>query len=284
MPEGDTIHRIAARIGPALVGREPARIFVRAHGEVRRPGMRIAAIEAVGKHLLVAVDPDRVLRIHLGMPGRVAQVRPDRVRVDTDTSAVLATDELAFVWRNARDADWTRRRDPRFVRALERVGPDLLAPELDLGELVVRARATSTAARPLVDVLLDQSIASGLGNVFKSEVLFLRGLHPVRSLGAVDDEALGECFALARTLMQASVRNGWRDTVRAVEPAWALPRHERLWVYDRAGLPCRVCATAIDRLALGQDGRVTYLCPRCQPAGRLQESHATFGVGGGERR
>lgn len=265
MPEGDTIHRIANRVAPKLVDREPARIFVRAHGEVLRPNMRIVAVEAVGKHLLVAVDPDRVLRIHLGMPGRVHRVSPDAVRVHDDTSAVVATAEDAFVWRNARDADWTSRSDPRFVHALRRVGPDLLAPELDVADVVARARASSDPQRPMLDVLLDQSIASGLGNVFKSEVLFLRGLAPLTPIAAVDDAELTESFALARVLMQASMRLGTRDTVRAVEPARALPRHERLWVYDRAGQPCRRCGTLISRRALGQDERVTYFCSRCQP-------------------
>lgn len=265
MPEGDTIHRIAARIGPRLVGRTAARIWVRAHGEVCRPGMRIVAVEAVGKHLLVAVDPDRVLRIHLGMPGRIRRAEPDAVRVGDETSAVVATDEDAFVWRRARDADWTSRGDPRFVHALGRVGPDLLAPELDLDEVVARARASSSPSRPLVDVLLDQSIAAGIGNVFKSEVLFLRGLHPARAIATVDDAELRETFALARLLMQASMRLGTRDTVRAVEPMARVPAHQRLWVYDRTGMPCRRCRAAIVRLALGQDARGTWLCPRCQP-------------------
>jgi endonuclease-8 len=264
MPEGDTIHRIARRIAPVLVDREPTRIWVRAHGEVRRPGMRIVAVEAVGKHLLVGVDPDRVLRIHLGMPGRVARMAPEVVRVADDTSAIVATVDDAFVWRSVRDADWTSRSDPRFVRALERVGPDLLAPELDTGEVVARARKISAPSRPLVDVLLDQSIASGVGNVFKSEVLFLRGLAPSRAIAEVDDLALAELFALARVLMQASVAGSSRDTVRAVEPTRALPRDERLWVYDRAAQPCRRCAAAIVRLAMGQDGRATFFCPSCQ--------------------
>ncbi|HWB78293.1 MAG TPA: DNA-formamidopyrimidine glycosylase family protein [Nannocystaceae bacterium] len=264
MPEGDTIHRIANRIAPRLVGRTPARIFVRAHGEVLRPGMHIAAVEAVGKHLLVAVDPDRVLRIHLGMPGRIHRTTIDAVRIRDDTSAVVATDEDAFVWRNARDADWTSRGDPRFVQTLRRVGPDLLAPELEVADVVARARASSDPQRPMLDVLLDQSIASGVGNVFKSEVLFLRGLAPLTPISALDDAALAESFALARLLMQASMRLGTRDTIRAVAPTRALPRHERLWVYDRAGQPCRRCGTAVSRRAMGQDERVTFFCSSCQ--------------------
>jgi endonuclease VIII len=264
VPEGDSIHRIAARITPSLLGREPTRIWVRAHGEVLRPGMRIAAIEAVGKHLLVAVDPDRVLRIHLGMPGRLRQVEPARVRIDDETSAVVASETTSFVWTRARDADWTGRGDPRFVHALARVGPDLLAPECDLDEVVERARASSEPARMLVDVLLDQSIASGIGNVFKSEVLFLRGIDSRRSISSLDDAALAELYALARVLMQASMRMGTRDCLRAVEPTIRAAPGERTWVYGRGGRGCRRCGGAIVRWVHGEAERVTYACPHCQ--------------------
>jgi endonuclease VIII len=251
VPEGDSIHRIALRITPSLLGREPTRIWVRAHGDVLRPGMRIAAIEAVGKHLLVAVDPDRVLRIHLGMPGRIRQLEPARVRLDDETSAIVASADATFVWQRARDADWTRRDDPRFVHALARVGPDLLAPE---------------PGRMLVDVLLDQSIASGLGNVFKSEVLFLRGLDPRRSIASIDDAELYELYALARVLMQASMRMGTRDCLRAVEPKIRAAPGERTWVYGRGARGCRRCGGAIVRWVHGEGERVTYACPHCQPA------------------
>jgi endonuclease-8 len=177
----------------------------------------------------------------------------------------VASADATFVWQRARDADWTRRDDPRFVHALARVGPDLLAPECDIDEVVTRARASSEPGRMLVDVLLDQSIASGIGNVFKSEVLFLRGLDPRRGIGSIDDGELAELYTLARVLMQASMRMGTRDCLRAVEPNIRAAPGERTWVYGRGARGCRRCGGAIVRWVHGEGERVTYACPHCQP-------------------
>jgi endonuclease-8 len=264
VPEGDTIHRLAARLGPALVGRPIARLWVRDRGEVAALcGATVVAVEAVGKHLLVGIGDDHVLHTHLGMPGRVRRTGGP-VFPTWDTSAIVATAEGAVVWRSARTAVLVRRDDPGFVRALQRVGPDLLAPEVDLEDVVRRAHASSEGARPLVDVLLDQSIAAGIGNVFKSEVLFACGLAPTRALASVDRSRLRDAYALARVMLQRGVRDGHRDTVHVVDPRRPRGQGDQLWVYDRARLPCRRCGAAIVRVALGVDRRGTYLCPVCQ--------------------
>ncbi|MBL8942367.1 MAG: hypothetical protein JNK45_04425, partial [Myxococcales bacterium] len=212
---------------------------------------------------LVGIGDAHVLHTHLGMPGRVR--RTGGAAFPTwDTSAIVATPEGAVVWRSARTAVLCRRDDPAFVRALQRVGPDLLAPEVDLGDVVRRAHASSDGARPLVDVLLDQSIAAGIGNVFKSEVLFACGLAPTRALASVDPTQLRDAYALARAMLQQGVRDGHRDTVHVVDPGRLRAPGDQLWVYDRSRLPCRRCGAAIVRVALGVDRRGTYLCPVCQ--------------------
>ncbi len=264
MPEGDTIHRLADRLGPALVGRPIARLWVRDRGEVAALcGATVVAVEAVGKHLLVGIGEAHVLHTHLGMPGRVRRTG-SAVFPTWDTSAIVATPEGAVVWRSARTAVLTRRDDPGFVRALQRVGPDLLAPEVDLDDVVRRADTSSDGARPLVDVLLDQSIAAGIGNVFKSEVLFACGLAPTRALASVERSRLRDVYALARAMLQQGARDGHRDTVHVVDPRWPRAQGDQLWVYDRGRRPCRRCGAAIVRAALGVDRRGTYLCPVCQ--------------------
>lgn len=264
MPEGDTIHRLARRLGPALVGRPIVRLWVRDRGEVPALcGANVVAVEAVGKHLLVGVGDEHVLHTHLGMPGRVRRTAGAPFPT-WDTSAIVETADGAVVWRSARTAVLRRRDDPGFVRAMQRVGPDLLAPEVDLDEVVARAYASSDAARPLVDVLLDQSIAAGIGNVFKSEVLFACGLAPTRGLATVERSQLRDAYALARVMLQQGARDGHRDTVHVVEPRRPRTHGDHLWVYDRARRPCLRCGAAIVRVALGVDRRGTYLCPACQ--------------------
>ena len=108
---------------------------------------------------------------------------------------------------------------------------------------------------PLVDVLLDQRIASGIGNVYKSELLFLAGWSPQRRLGETSDEELAGLYAEAARLLAINARGGSRATREG----------GGLWVYKRAGRPCRRCSSSIRYERAGRDRRGTYSCPVCQP-------------------
>jgi endonuclease-8 len=246
-------------------------VWQREQGDLPRlVGRPIIAVEAIGKHLLVGIGDAHVLHTHLGMPGRVRRI-PPTAAPEWDTSAILATDAASFMWRSARTADVVRKDDPRFIKAMQRIGPDLLAPEHDVADTVQRARLASDPSRPLIDVLLDQSIAAGIGNVFKSEIMFACGLHPLRTIGTVDDAVLDRAYTLARAMLQRSVRDGFRDTVGVADPERGRAGGTRLWVYERAGGPCRVCSATIVRGDLGEDSRTTYHCPRCQPPAMLKQ-------------
>jgi endonuclease-8 len=264
VPEGDTIHRLAKKIAPALVGQPTTRVWQRDRGEVAElVGQSITAVEAVGKHLLVGLGDRYVLHTHLGMPGRVNQV--DGAFTPTwETSAIVGIEGTAFVWRNARTAALVRRDEPAFVRAMQRIGPDLLSPTCDIEDIVARALARGGGERPIADVLLDQSIAAGIGNVFKSEIMFTCGFDPLRAVGTIDREELVRAYELARTMLQSSVRDGYRDTVGVVTPWRGKATSTRLWVYDRAGERCRVCGAAIARTGGGEDARVTFHCGTSQ--------------------
>jgi endonuclease-8 len=265
VPEGDSIHSIAVALAPVLVGEALERVWVRDVGDVPRlVGKSVDEVEAVGKHLLVGIGGEAVLRIHLGMRGRVRRWEPDRVFMHWDTSAILATAEHAFVWRAAKTVELVRKRERDALRALEFVGPDLIAPECDLDEVVARARAGAEPDALLVDVLLDQRIAAGIGNVYKSEVLFLVGVHPRATLVDVDDATLHRLYELARELLRANVGSGHRDTISAIDPRTRVHPNERRWVYRRRERPCRRCGTKIEMLRLGRDARSTYHCPSCQ--------------------
>ena len=136
------------------------------------------------------------------------------------------------------------------------------------GEVAVSLRADGD--RQLGDALLDQRLVAGLGNVYKSELCFMTGLHPLLPIGAVPEETLRKVLELGRRLLRANAYapspaaeavtfTGLRRTTAAMDP------RRRLWVYGRAGLPCRRCGSPIGEKRQGLGARVTFFCPTCQP-------------------
>jgi endonuclease VIII len=141
----------------------------------------------------------------------------------------------------------------------DRLGPDLLAEDTDVTSLPARARGVLPVDAPLTDVLLDQRVAAGIGNEYKSEPLFLAGLSPHRALGSVDDETLVSIFALACDLLLRNL--GYRPpTTRFAGDGLG-----RVRVYGRRGKPCLRCGVRVRYARLGCDQRGTYWCPACQP-------------------
>jgi endonuclease-8 len=116
----------------------------------------------------------------------------------------------------------------------------------------------------LGEALLDQRLVAGIGNVYKSEVCFLEGLDPWGPVRSVPELSLRATLATARRLLQANVRGGRRSTTGSGAAGGSL------WVYGRAGRPCRRCGTIIQSRRQGEQGRLTYWCPRCQPAVRFR--------------
>src|SRR5262249_44833482 len=147
--------------------------------------------EAVGKRLVIAFDEGSAVRVHLGIAGgwrSGATARATRAQLGRADLA-LSTARATFLCR-ARTVQWTRAPLGRRARALGRLGPDLLGDAPDLDVVVARARKPEHAARPIGELLLDQSVAAGLGNVYKCELLFLHGIHPWTRVDAVDDARL----------------------------------------------------------------------------------------------
>lgn len=260
MPEGDTVHKLAAYLADALSGRTVSAGVAQTHEKVDLRGRRVVAVFAEGKHLFIAFDNDHLLRSHLGMRGswhRYAVGEPWRKRRG-QRSIVLEVDGWMFVCFNAQQVELLRERGVRRRTLAIALGPDLLANTLDLAVILQRARDLAPAGTPMLDVLLDQRIASGIGNVFKSEVLFLEGLYPLVSLGALTDERLIAAYRRASDLLKHNTRGGPRMT------RWANDEAGRLWVYGRGQQPCLRCAERIRSARLGRDLRSTYWCPRCQ--------------------
>jgi endonuclease-8 len=139
---------------------------------------------------------------------------------------------------------------------LRRLGPDLLDPAFDAAEALARLRAADDLE--IADALLDQSIMAGIGNVYKSEVLFLERVSPFAKVAALSDEILQRLLQTARRELRRNVGTAQRRTT-------AGHQRQSLWVYDRAGRPCARCGTPIRWVAQGPHARSTYWCPACQP-------------------
>src|SRR5947207_2984655 len=149
-------------------------------------------------------------------------------------------------------------------RQLQSLGPDLLADEFDDADVLQRMRAHPREA--VADVLLNQRIVSGIGNVFKSEILYGARVDPFSSVAALSDEQLSRLVHEARRQLRANVLARsqtlspafGRRTTRSLDP------REKLWVYGRGGKPCRTCGAPIRATKTGVDARLTYWCPGCQ--------------------
>ena len=208
MPEGDSIHRIAALLGPRLTGRRLERVTTK--GLVRDvSGRTVTRVAAHGKHLVIELDNGAYLRAHLGMNGRfriydrasgeamLARLSPGRA------SLALVTAEGVYVWIGAPSIEVSRLRDPRHGMAVGTLGPDVLEPAFDVR--AAAARAAEHGPRTIAEVLLDQRVVAGIGNIYKCEALCVAGVDPRTPVSQLDTRLLETIYAVAHRLMAASV-------------------------------------------------------------------------------
>jgi endonuclease VIII len=275
MPEGDTIFRAARSMHRLLAGHVVTR-FETAYAHLDRvnvdtpiAGRTIERIASAGKHHLITFSGSLILRTHMRMNGSWHLYRhgerwwrgPQAMRLRIDTAEWVA---VAF---NVPVAEFVTPKELATTDPVAKLGPDLLGPEFDRDEAV--RRLIASAHQPIAMSLLDQRLVAGIGNVYKSEVLFLSGVNPFTPAGAVPKDALERMMELARGLLKDNVAAGTsgqiqtfrnlRQTNRSIDPG------ENLWVYGRAGKPCRRCGTAIAMKKMGVEARSTYWCGRCQP-------------------
>lgn len=275
MPEGDTIHQIAAAIRPRLEGERivRARVGHRPRHRVAESleGRKLEGVYATGKNLFMALSGDLLLRSHLGMYGSWHRYRIDETwrKPERQLSLALWTRCDVVVCFNAREIESLPAAGIRKKVLDRRLGPDLLEVPLDANGLVARAREFLEAPTPLVDVLLDQRAASGIGNVYKSEVLFIERMHPLASLAETSDDDLGRLYRRASGLLARNLGGGRRRTRFSADGG------ARLWVYARRDKPCLRCGRGICYQKLGRDLRGTYWCPSCQSRSTCGEPEGT---------
>ena len=263
MPEGDNIHAHAATLAQLLVGAPLRAVFCRGVELRALRGHQVTQVEALGKHLVLRFDDGAAVRVHLGLSGGWRRARAATREAMAQAELALATDAVTLLGR-ARQVEWTRARLVAGTRALRGLGPDLLGGTVDLDAVIARARRPELAARPLGELLLDQSVAAGLGNVYKCELLFLHRLDPWTRVDAVSDAALRALYADAMRLLRANVGRPRTTTADVARGAWPARGRGRLWVYGRAHRPCHRCGTPIAQRRQGPSRRPTWFCPRCQ--------------------
>jgi endonuclease-8 len=257
VPEGDTVYQAAKRLDRGLTGQvlttSDFRIPSLATSDLT--GATVIGTVSRGKHLLTRFDNGITLRTHLKMEG-TWQVGPrgTRWRRPSHTARVVlrtaSTEAVGF--QVLLDLARTSAED----ELVGHLGPDLLGPDWDPS--VALARLSADPAMAIGDALLEQRKLAGIGNVYKSEICFIRRVHPLTPVGEVPD--LPAMVAKAKQLLEVNRNRSTRVTTADTR------RGYQLWVYGRRG-PCLRCGTRIakaDQGPLGQE-RVTYWCPTCQP-------------------
>jgi endonuclease VIII len=272
MPEGDTIFRTARTLQRALGGHVVTRfesVFpALTRVAVDRPivGRTIESVSSRGKHLMMMLTGDLILHTHMRMNGSWHIYRPGErwQRPRDDMRLLIATDLFVAVGFNVPVAEWLSARDLIRHRELRSLGPDPLDPAFDPTEALSRIRTSGSVA--IGDALLNQRAMAGVGNVLKSEILFVAGIDPFAPVASLDDAVVARVIGVAQDLLKANALQpsqalsaGFgRRTTRSMNPA------AKLWVYGRGGKPCRRCGAMIHTKKTGADARITFWCPQCQ--------------------
>jgi endonuclease-8 len=271
MPEGDTVHKLATFLSGALVGErlDSARLQGRAIAALAQD--RVLRVTSKGKHLFIDFEGGGSLRVHLGMYGSwhrypVGQAWKKPARRAT---LVLSVPHQDYVCFNAKEVEILDTHGFKRRDRTDRLGPDLSRDAPTPESLLQRARRLMSPETELVDLLLDQRIASGIGNVYKSEVLFLERRAPRTRFGDISEEAFGALYRTAERLLLNNLGGGPRIT-RTADDGRGI-----LWVYGRAGRPCFRCGASLLREDLGQQARSTYWCPACQSEGSVLREKTT---------
>ncbi|WP_322919749.1 Fpg/Nei family DNA glycosylase [Nocardioides renjunii] len=283
MPEGHTLRKLADDLGAAFAGRT-VRVTSpqgRSAADAEQvDGSRLLGAESAGKHLFVELEGERFWHVHLGLIGRFdvhaglpehaavpAPVGQVRLRLETFPDG----DPRGTSYADLRGAILCDLVGPeRRDEVIGRLGPDPLRPDADPA---VAWRRISRSHRPIGDLLMDQKVLAGVGNVYRAEVLFRHRIHPLRPGDTLRSGQWRAMWADLVELMGEGVRTGRIDTVRPEHTPEAMGRAPRrddhggeVYVYRRTSMPCLVCGSTVRTGELV--GRNTFWCPRCQPVFR----------------
>ena len=251
MPEGDTLFNTALTLRPALLGESLTAVNIRSRGMYRlRVGDVVRSVEAVGKFLEIVVERGLALRTHLHMTGvwHLYEQGERWRRPRHLARAVLETESHVAVCFAAPTVEVGPAADDRLAH----LGPDLCHADVDLDAVLERV-AGSDPSTEIAEVLLDQRLAAGIGNVYKNEVLWACEVSPFRPLADVDEPMRRRLYETAAEQLQANLGRWKRQT-----------HPKGLAVYNRAGQGCYRCFGRIRTIEHGDIGRRTWWCADCQ--------------------
>ncbi|HEY4009560.1 MAG TPA: DNA-formamidopyrimidine glycosylase family protein [Acidobacteriaceae bacterium] len=278
MPEGDTIFRAARALDKALRGREvtgfETTLAKLASVDDNTPlvGRTVERVEARGKWCLMFFSGDLILLTHMRMSGSWHIYKTgERWQAPRSAMRIVVTcGDVQAVGFNIPVAEFHNARSLARSADVPKLGLDVLGEgySVDAAANALRDYARSHPEAEIANVLLNQRVLAGLGNVYKSEVAFAAGVNPFRQMRTISDRDLERMAEIAQRYMQANIAEGTgegivtytgnRRTTRAME------RGARLWVYGRKGQECRRCGAIIEMRRQGTGARSTYWCPSCQ--------------------
>ncbi len=269
MPELPEVETVVRSLAPRLIARRITAVEVREHRlRAALPpqfadcltGRRIEGLSRHGKYLLAALDDGQIWLVHLGMTGRLTLGPAGRAAAPHDHVRIRLDDGGVVTYNDARRFGRMDVIAPAALGTETGTGVDALSsaltPEILFG--LTRRRRTSIKA-----LLMDQRRVAGLGNIYVNEILFRAGIRPRRRAGRLGRADCRRLVAATRTVLAEAIRRGGSSISDYVDglgrTGWFQLRHR---VYDRAGAPCRRCATPIRHVVVV--GRSSYYCPRCQ--------------------
>ena len=258
MPEGDTIWRTAAALRSRLSGH---RVVAASPDSLKRlTGSTVTAVDAVGKHLVIRFDSGVALHSHMRMRGAWHLYRPGEVwrRPAWQLKALLEMDDVVAACFAAPVVELVRDIGSRVGH----LGPDILSGDWAASEVVDRVRSLGRVA--IGELLLDQRVTAGIGNVYRCEALWQCRINPWTPSTDLDDTVLSQLLETARQAMLSNLGGG---------PQRLFPGYGRGAVHGRGGRPCPRCGSLIRVRAQGEHARLAYWCPACQsgdaPTGQI---------------
>jgi formamidopyrimidine-DNA glycosylase len=273
LPEVESLRRILVRtaVGRTIVsvriGEKRLRRRVTADFGGAITGRRIVKLSRRAKYLIIEFDGEHVMLVHLGMSGSLTHRHKDFDADDFDPRH----DHLEFALDDASRLVYNDPRRFGMVRLVERatlastpelkgLGPEPLSRDFNAEYLAAKARGRTAAIKNL---LMDQRIVAGIGNIYASEVLFQAGVRPTRRAGRVTRSEIEKIAAAVPIILRAAIGNNG-TTFRSYRDSRGKPGRfaARLRVYGREGKPCYTCSTPIKNVVVGQ--RASFFCSKCQ--------------------
>lgn len=276
MPEGDTIFRTARTLGRALAGK-PVTAFrstypnlARVHDDTPLTGQLVDRVESRGKWLLIHFSGGATLATHMLMSGSWHIYRHGErwQRPHQHMRIVIENSDYIAVGFTVPVAEMHTAETLARHAKLPAPASDVLKQEFNTA--AVTRRMMARGSEDIADVLLNQSVLAGVGNEFKSEICFVTGIHPFCKVSALSAAQIEAVITASQKLVAANILEDCGDTIvtyggRHRRTTNASDPTARVWVYGRAGEPCRRCAEPVRRRTQGPHARTTFWCPRCQP-------------------